>query len=61
MLLTTLLTYKVMIEQRKRTLPVAIAVAGSPALVDLSFVTAPLTKVAQADGRRWRRPPSGIC
>jgi KUP system potassium uptake protein len=46
MLLTTLLMYKMMREQWKWTPAVAIAVAGSLALVDLSFVSANLTKVA---------------
>jgi KUP system potassium uptake protein len=46
MLLTTLLMYKMMSEQWQWTPPVAIAVAGSLALVDLSFVSANLTKVA---------------
>src|SRR5450631_1399093 len=46
MLLTTLLMYKMMREQWKWTPAVAIAVGGSLALVDLSFVSANLTKVA---------------
>jgi len=46
MLLTTLLMYKMMREQWQWTPAVAIAVAGSLALVDLSFVSANLTKVA---------------
>ncbi|SPE31722.1 putative potassium transport system protein kup 1 [Burkholderiales bacterium] len=47
MLLTTLLMYKLMREQWKWTPTVAIAVAGSLALVDLSFASANLTKVAE--------------
>jgi KUP system potassium uptake protein len=46
MLLTTLLMYKMMREQWKWTPAVATTVAGSLALVDLSFVSANLTKVA---------------
>jgi KUP system potassium uptake protein len=46
MLLTTLLMYTMMREQWKWTRPVAIAVAGSLALVDTSFVSANLTRVA---------------
>ncbi len=46
MLLTTLLMYRMMREQWKWTRAVAIGVAGSLALVDLSFVSANLTKVA---------------
>ena len=47
MLLTTLLMYKMMREQWHWTRAVAIAVAGSLALVDASFVFANLTKVAE--------------
>ena len=47
MLLTTLLLYKMMREQWKWTPMVAIAVAGSLALVDASFASANLTKVAE--------------
>ena len=47
MFLTTLLMYKIMREQWRWPLPVVIAVAGSLALVDGSFVTANLTKVTQ--------------
>jgi KUP system potassium uptake protein len=47
MLLTTLLMYKMMREQWRWTRTAAIAVAGSLALVDLSFVSANLTKVAE--------------
>ncbi len=46
MLLTTVLMYQMMREQWKWTPAVAIGVAGSLALVDLSFVSANLTKVA---------------
>jgi KUP system potassium uptake protein len=45
MLLTTLLLYKVMVEQWQWKTPVALLVAGSLAIVDLSFVLANLTKV----------------
>ena len=45
MLLTTLLMYRMMREQWKWSLPVAIGVTGSLAIVDGSFVTANLTKV----------------
>jgi KUP system potassium uptake protein len=45
MLLTTLLLYKMMREQWRWSLPLAIAVAGPLALVDASFVAANLTKV----------------
>jgi KUP system potassium uptake protein len=47
MLLTTLLMYKIMREQWRWPLAVAIAVAGSLALVDSSFAAANLTKVTQ--------------
>lgn len=47
MLLTTLLMYKLMREQWRWPAAVTIAVAGSLALVDASFVTANLTKVSQ--------------
>jgi KUP system potassium uptake protein len=47
MLLTTLLMYKIMREQWRWPLALAIAVAGSLALVDASFVAANLTKVNQ--------------
>jgi KUP system potassium uptake protein len=47
MLLTTLLMYKIMREQWRWPLAVAIAVAGSLTLVDTSFASANLTKVAQ--------------
>ncbi len=46
MLLTTLLMYKMMREQWQWTRTVAIAVAGSLALIDASFASANLTKVA---------------
>ncbi|MGC1389314.1 MAG: potassium transporter Kup [Steroidobacteraceae bacterium] len=46
MLLTTVLMYQMMREQWKWTPAVAIGVAGALALVDLSFVSANLTKVA---------------
>jgi KUP system potassium uptake protein len=45
MLLTTLLLYKLMVEQWRWPLPGALAVAGALALVDASFVGANLTKV----------------
>jgi KUP system potassium uptake protein len=45
MLLTTLLMYRMMREQWKWSLPVAIGVAGSLVFVDSSFVAANLTKV----------------
>jgi KUP system potassium uptake protein len=47
MLLTTLLMYKIMREQWRWPLALAIAVAGSLALVDASFAAANLTKVTQ--------------
>jgi KUP system potassium uptake protein len=47
MLLTTLLMYKVMLEQWAWRRAVAIAVAGSLALVDASFAFANLTKVTE--------------
>jgi len=47
MLLTTLLLYKVMREQWRWAPAVAIAVAGSLAVVDASFVLANLTKVVE--------------
>ncbi len=47
MLLTTLLMYKIMIEQWRWSHAVAIVVAGSLALVDASFASANLTKVVQ--------------
>jgi KUP system potassium uptake protein len=47
MFLTTLLLYKLMREQWKWTPALAIAIAGSLALVDASFVAANLTKVAE--------------
>jgi len=46
MLLTTVLMYKMMREQWKWTRAVAIAVAGSLAVIDASFASANLTKVA---------------
>jgi len=47
MLLTTLLLYKLMREQWKWSPALAIAVAGALALVDASFASANLTKVAE--------------
>jgi KUP system potassium uptake protein len=47
MLLTTLLMYKIMREQWRWPLVLAVAVAGSLALVDASFAAANLTKVTQ--------------
>jgi KUP system potassium uptake protein len=47
MLLTTLLMYKIMREQWHWPLALAIAVAGSLAVVDASFAAANLTKVTQ--------------
>jgi len=47
MLLTTLLMYKIMREQWRWPLALAIAVAGSLAVVDASFAAANLTKVTQ--------------
>jgi KUP system potassium uptake protein len=47
MLLTTLLLFRLALEQWKWPLPVAIAVAGSLAVVDASFVAANLTKIAE--------------
>ncbi len=47
MLLTTLLIYKVMIEQWHWSHAAAIPVAGTMAVVDASFASANLTKVAQ--------------
>jgi KUP system potassium uptake protein len=46
MLLTTVLLFRLMREQWSWPPPVSIAVAGALALVDLSFVSANLTKVA---------------
>jgi len=47
MLLTTLLMFKMMREQWRWTLTTSLAVAGTLALVDASFVSANLTKVAE--------------